>query len=145
MLEESFVGHVHLRVGDLERSERFYVDVLGFSVTERVGRFLFLSAGERHHDVALQEIRQAPPAPTNTAGLYHFAIEVRGLAALAAAYRRLLRAEVDMTPVDHGISRSLYFSDPDGNGIEIYVDTRDVRSEWRGITEPLDLEELLGH
>lgn len=146
MIRPKFIGHVHLKVSDLQRAEDFYTRVLGFKVTERVGPFVFLTAGEKHHDVALQGLGPGAPHPPQFAtGLYHFALEVEDLRALADAYARLTEEGIPVSPVDHGISRALYFNDPDGNGIEIYVDTRDRRAIWGGYTEPLDIEELLTH
>lgn len=144
MTRSKFIGHVHLKVRDLKRAEKFYTELLGFHVSERVGRYLFLTCSDRHHDLALQEIgRDAEVPPDHAVGLYHFAVELEGLDDLAEAYVRLQKAGVDFSPVDHGISQSLYFSDPDGNGIELYVDTRQVRKEWRGISTPIDVDKLL--
>jgi catechol 2,3-dioxygenase len=145
MIELSMVGHVHLKVSDLKRSVKFYTEVLGFRVTERVANFVFLTLSNRHHDLALQEVgRQAPHPMPNAIGLFHFAFELPNLHALAEAYVRLHEAGVRITgAVDYGISKTIYFSDPDGNGIELYVDTRHERSKWGGISQPLDIEALL--
>ena len=136
----STLGHVHLRVRDLERSIDFYADLLGLEVTERLGPYAFLSFGEHHHDVALQEVGEDAPGPGRGVGLYHAAIEVADDAALEDVYRGLEERGIRVTPVDHGISRALYFEDPDGNGLEVYVDTREERdrAEWRGRNEPFD-------
>jgi catechol 2,3-dioxygenase len=139
------IGHVHLKVSDLDRSEAFYCEVLGLEVTERVGRsFVFMSFGEAHHDLAIQGHPDAPQADPESLGLYHFAVEVPDEEALALAVDRIRDAEIEFAAVDHGISKSLYFSDPDGNGVEIYCDTRELRHrpEWEGIAAPLDVDEL---
>jgi catechol 2,3-dioxygenase len=137
------VGHVHLKVSDLDRSEAFYRDVLGLATTERLGdAFVFMSFGEEHHDLALQGHPGAPRPHPAALGLYHFAIEVEDEAALGRAVERLEEHGVRYSPVDHGISKALYFSDPDGHGIEVYCDTRHRRGEWSGVTEPLDVTTL---
>jgi len=147
------VGHVHLKVADLERAIGFYRDVLGFVLTQRMGRqAAFLSAGDYHHHVGLNTWESlggsAPPA--GSTGLYHVAFLYPTRAALAEALRRLERAGVELEGAsDHGVSEALYLRDPDGNGIELYRDR--PRSEWpRGddgglamVTRPLDLEDLL--
>lgn len=134
------VGHVHLKVRDIERAETFYQTVLGLEVTERQGRYVFLSWGERHHDVALQEVGESAEGPGPGVGLYHAAFEVDSADALASVSERLRAREVQVSPVDHGISKALYFADPDGNGIEVYLDTREATDErtWRGRNEHFD-------
>ena len=146
------IGHVHLVVGDLERAIRFYEDVLGFVLKQRLGRsFAFLAAGDYHHHLALNvtEGHGAPPAPPGHAGLYHFAIVYPTRAALARAYKRAVAHGVAIEGgLDHGVSESVYLRDPDGNGIEIYWD-RDA-SVWPRTPEgdiamfslPLDLDAL---
>lgn len=137
------IGHVHLKVADLGRSERFYRDALGLEVTERVGdAFVFMSWGDEHHDLALQARPGARPANPAGLGLYHFAVEVGDEAALAEAAERLSRRGVPFSPVDHGISKALYLADPDGNGVEIYCDTRERRTVWGGASDPLDVATL---
>jgi len=145
MIELSMVGHVHLKVADLKRSVKFYTEVLGFRVTERVANFVFLTVSNRHHDLALQEGGPRAPRPVYHAiGLFHFAFELPDLRALAEAYIKLREAQVQLTgAVDYGISKTLYFSDPDGNGLELYVDTRHERPKWGGVSQPLDIEALL--
>lgn len=137
------LGHVHLKVTDIERSIDFYTDVLDFEVSERVDRFAFLTLGSHHHDLALQAVgthargrRVVGPA----VGLYHVAFEVATDDRLTAVYRRLERREVAVSPVDHGISLALYFDDPDGNGVEVYRDVREERDRWQwgGRNEPFD-------
>jgi catechol 2,3-dioxygenase len=147
------IGHVHLTVADLDRSLRFYRDVLGFEVTTSYGRdAVFLSAGGYHHHIGLNTWagRGAPPPPAGTTGLYHFAILYPERAALAAAVRRVLAAGVPLEGAsDHGVSEAIYLRDPDGNGVELYVDRPE--SEWpraadgrlKMETKPLDLDKLL--
>jgi catechol 2,3-dioxygenase len=108
------------------------------------GNFVFLSFGERHHDLALQAVGpSAPGAQPYGVGLYHFALEVPSLDALAEAYMILREAGVPVSPVDHGVSKAFYFADPDGNGLEVYVDTRHNHASWQGMSRPLDVEALL--
>jgi catechol 2,3-dioxygenase len=135
-----FVGHVHLKVRDLDRSLDFYRGVLGLDVIERAGRYAFLTWGEKHHDVALQEVGPDAPGPGRGVGLYHAAFEVPDRDALAATYDRLRERGVSVSPVDHRISLALYFDDPDGNGLEVYLDTREEndRREWRGDNQRFD-------
>lgn len=146
------VGHVHLKVSDLERAIRFYRDVLGFEVVQRMGgQAAFLSAGGYHHHVGLNTWESAggsPPAP-GTTGLYHVAFRYPDRAALGKALRRLIEHSVPLDGAsDHGVSEALYLRDPDGNGIELYWDR--PREEWpRGpdgglamVTKRLDLEAL---
>ena len=134
----SHLGHVHLRVRELDSAIDFYTGVLGLEVTERVGRYAFLSFGVHHHDVALQAVGADAPAPSDGVGLYHAAFEVETPAELRATYERLLDRGVDVSPVDHGISKALYFEDPSGNGLEIYLDTRERIDEWGGRNERFD-------
>lgn len=120
------IGHVHLKVADLERSLSFYVGVLGFDVTQRMGpAAAFVSAGGYHHHIGLNTWESAggrPPAP-GTTGLYHFAIRYPDRAALGDALRRLREASVPLDGAsDHGVSEALYLRDPDGNGVELYWD-----------------------
>ncbi len=120
------IGHVHLKVADLERSLRFYRDTLGFEVTQGYGQdAVFLSAGGYHHHIGLNTWESKgglPPAP-GTTGLFHVAILYPTRAALADALRRLVKAGVRLTgSADHGVSEALYLNDPDGNGVELYWD-----------------------
>ena len=147
------IGHVHLKVADLERSLAFYHGVLGFEVTQRMGASAaFLSAGGYHHHIGLNtwESRGGSPPPPGSTGLYHFAIRYPTRAALADALRRLTAAGIALDgAADHGVSEALYVRDPDGNGIELTWDR--PREQWPrtpdgGIamfTAPLDLPDLL--
>lgn len=138
------VGHVHLKVRRVDRAVAFYESVLGLSVTERHGNFAFLSWGDHHHDVALQGLGENAPAPGPGVGLYHAAFEVESPTALAEIYERLRERDVQVSPVDHGISKAIYFDDPDGNGIEVYLDMREDRDveHWQGRNERFDPSEL---
>ncbi|MCH8003816.1 MAG: VOC family protein [Nanoarchaeota archaeon] len=129
------IGHVHLKVSDLKKAEKFYTKLLGFKVNERVNNYLFLTLGKKHHDLALQEVVNAKKPSENNIGLYHFAIEAKNLKELVKLYFKLKKEKIDVSPIDHGISKTLYFSDPDGNGIEIYVDTRNIRKKWKGLSK----------
>jgi catechol 2,3-dioxygenase len=126
------MGHVHLKVADLERTLGFYRDVLGFELMQRMGdQAAFLSAGGYHHHIALNtwESLGGPPPPFGTTGLYHHAIVYPTRAALADALRRLMAAGIQLEgAADHGVSQSLYLRDPDGNGVELYVDR--PREAW---------------
>ena len=147
------IGHVHLKVSDLDRAVAFYTNALGFEVMQRMGRSAaFLSAGGYHHHIGLNtwESEGGSAPPSGTTGLYHFAIRYPDRASLGEALRRLREAAVTLDGAsDHGVSEALYLRDPDGNGIELYWDR--PRSEWpreadgtiRMVTERLDLKALL--
>jgi catechol 2,3-dioxygenase len=147
------IGHVHLKVADLERALRFYRDVLGFELTQRFGdSAAFLSAGGYHHHIGLNTWESAggrPPA-VGTTGLYHLAILYPTRAELADALRRLMKARIPLEGAsDHGVSEALYLRDPDDNGVELYCDR--PQAEWPRtpegglamFTRPLDLDDLL--
>jgi catechol 2,3-dioxygenase len=147
------VGHVHLKVADLERALEFYRDVLGFELTQRFGSSAaFLSAGGYHHHIGLNTWESGggrPPAAGAT-GLYHLAIMYPTRAELADALRRLESANIPLEGAsDHGVSEALYLRDPDNNGVELYWDR--PQDEWPrtpdgGLamyTRPLDLDSLL--
>ncbi|MGA2496833.1 MAG: VOC family protein [Tepidisphaeraceae bacterium] len=147
------IGHVHLKVADIERAIAFYHGVLGFEVTQRMGRSAaFLAAGGYHHHIGLNTWESAggsPPA-AGTTGLYHVAILYPTRAALADALRRLMAAGVALEGAsDHGVSEALYLRDPDGNGVELYWDRpaeqwpRTADGEIEMFTRGLDLDELL--
>ena len=126
------IGHIHLKVSDLDRALGFYRDVLGFEVTQRYGsQAVFLSAGGYHHHIALNtwESQGGPPPPSGTTGLYHLAIVYPTRTALADALRRLMAANISLEGAsDHGVSEALYLRDPDGNGVELYWDR--PREQW---------------
>jgi catechol 2,3-dioxygenase len=147
------IGHVHLKVGNIERSLGFYRDILGFEVTQWYGEdAVFLSAGGYHHHIGLNTWsgRNVPPAPRNTAGLFHLAILYPERRDLAQALRWLLEANYPIDGAsDHGVSEALYLRDPDSNGVELYRDRpeqdwpRDGEGNLAMVTRPLDVEGLL--
>jgi catechol 2,3-dioxygenase len=152
--ESTTIGHVHLKVSDIDRSLAFYQGVLGFDLVMRIGdSAAFVSAGGYHHHIGLNtwHSRGGTPPPTQHTGLYHFAIRYPSRRDLAKAVRRLVDAGVPLQGVaDHGVSESIYLSDPDGNGIELMRDR--PQSEWprtaegkleMKMAESLDLEALL--
>src|SRR6186997_1754335 len=126
------IGHIHLKVADLDRAIAFYNGVLGFDITTRMGaQAAFLSAGGYHHHIGLNtwESRNGQPPAPGTTGLYHVAIRYPDRAALGQALRRLVDAQVPLEGAsDHGVSEALYLRDPDGNGIELYWDR--PKAEW---------------
>ena len=147
------IGHVHLKVSDLERAIHFYRDILGFELTQRYGsQAAFLSAGGYHHHIGLNTWESqggSPPDPRAT-GLYHLAILYPTRAELGKALRRLLNAGVPLEGAsDHGVSEALYLRDPDGNGVELYWDR--PKEQWprtadggvNMVTERLDLRNLI--
>ena len=147
------IGHIHLKVADLDRAVAFYSGVLGFDVVARMGSSAaFLSAGGYHHHIGLNtwESRNGTPPARGTTGLYHVAIRYPDRASLADALRRLRTAKITLQGAsDHGVSEALYLADPDGNGLELYCD-RPLEQWPRGrdgsiemTTAPLDLEALL--
>ena len=126
-------------MSDVDRSVAFYTDVFELPVTERHGRYAFLSFGGYHYDVALQGVGPDAPGQSAGVGLYHAALEVDDDDELAALHEQMTDQGVNVAPVDHGISRALYFDDPDRDGLEAYVDTRDSEGEeWAGENEPFD-------
>lgn len=147
------IGHVHLKVSDLERSVAFYRDVLGFELQMMYGdQAAFLSAGGYHHHLGLNTWESAgtQPGPRRAPGLYHVAFLYPERRDLAAAVRRVLDKDVPLTGAsDHGVSQAIYLNDPDGNGIELYWDR--AKAEWPRnpdgsltmFTHRLDLDELL--
>ncbi|HVO97718.1 MAG TPA: VOC family protein [Bryobacteraceae bacterium] len=147
------IGHVHLKVADLERAIAFYHGILGFDIVQRMGgAAAFLSAGGYHHHIGLntwESLGGDPPAQ-GTTGLYHTAIIYPNRATLAGAFRRLIDAGIEIEgAADHGVSESLYLRDPDGNGVELYCDKpegvwpRKPDGSLAMYTRPLDLEKLL--
>ena len=147
------IGHVHLKVADLDRALAFYCGVLGFELMQRLGeQAAFLSAGGYHHHIGLNTwmSRNAPPAPRNTAGLFHLAILYPDRRDLAQALLWLLEANYPLDGAsDHGVSEALYLRDPDANGVELYRDRPEDRwprtedGNLAMVTRPLDIEDLL--
>jgi catechol 2,3-dioxygenase len=147
------IGHVHLKVADLERALAFYQGILGFEIMQRIGdSAVFLSAGGYHHHIALNtwESLGGSPPPEGATGLYHTAIVYPTRAALAAALRRVLSARIPLEgAADHGVSESIYLRDPDDNGVELYCDKpkerwpRTVDGKLAMFTRTLDLKSLL--
>ncbi len=147
------IGHVHLKVADLDRSLAFYCGVLGFELQQRYGsEAAFISAGGYHHHIGLNtwESAHGPPPAPGTTGLYHVAILYPDRRSLADALKRLLQAKIPLEGAsDHGVSEALYLKDPDGNGVELYRDR--PKSEWPRtsggeiamFTHALDLRALL--
>ena len=147
------IGHVHLKVTDLERSLKFYRDLLGFELQQRFGdSAAFLSAGGYHHHIGLNtwHSKGAGPAPVRAAGLYHTAILYPTRKDLAVVIKRLIEAGYSLTGAsDHGVSEAIYLDDPDKNGVELYWDRptdqwpRDAGGTLQMVTEALNLDELL--
>lgn len=147
------IGHVHLKVADIERALTFYRDLLGFEVMQWYGTSaVFLSAGGYHHHIGLNTwySKGASPAPARSAGLFHTAILYPTRKDLAEVFTRLRDANYPMTGAsDHGVSEALYLNDPDGNGVELYWDKPreqwpfDEKGKLQMVTEPLDLNGLL--
>ncbi len=147
------VGHIHLKVSDLDRALSFYRDLLGFELTTMYGdQAAFLSAGGYHHHIGLNtwQSKGAPPAPTRAAGLFHTAFLYPTRKDLAQIVKRLIDHGYPISGAsDHGVSEAVYLNDPDGNGVELYCDR--PQEEWKHrddgsiemVTERLDLEDLL--
>lgn len=150
---QSRIGHVHLKVSDLDRALSFYRDLLGFELTTMYGdQAAFISAGGYHHHIGLNtwHSKGAPPAPQNSTGLYHTAILYPTRRDLADILKRLIDAQYPISGAsDHGVSEAIYLNDPDGNGVELYRDR--PKEEWsyredgsvEMVTQPLDLDDLL--
>lgn len=147
------IGHVHLKVSDLERSLAFYHELLGFEITQRYGsQAVFISAGGYHHHIGLNtwHSKGAGPAPVNVPGLYHTAILYPTRKDLAVILKRLIDAKYPLTGAsDHGVSEAIYLNDPDHNGVELYWDKPkeqwpvDENGELQMMSDALDLEGLL--
>jgi catechol 2,3-dioxygenase len=148
------IGHVHLKVADIDRSIAFYGGVLGFELMQRYGAdAAFLSAGGYHHHLGLNswESKDGSPPPRGTTGLYHTAIRYPTRRSLADALQRLIDAGIPLTGAsDHGVSEALYLDDPDGNGVELYWDR--AKEDWpqpqpgqkvEMFVHPLDLDDLM--
>lgn len=148
------IGHVHLKVSDLDKALAFYQGLLGFEIMQRYGaQAVFISAGGYHHHIGLNTwySKNAPPAPQRACGLFHTALLYPTRRDLAIVYKRLLDAGYPVTgTADHGVSEAIYLDDPDGNGVELYYDR--PREQWpidaegnlQMVTEPLNVNELLG-
>ncbi len=147
------IGHVHLKVSDIERSLQFYRDILGFEVTQRYGpSAAFISAGGYHHHIGLNtwHSKGAGPAPVNAVGLYHTAILYPTKKDLADIVRQLESVNYPLTGAsDHGVSLAIYLNDPDGNGVELYWDRpkeewpQDAQGNLEMITAAIDLDDLM--
>lgn len=147
------IGHVHLKVSDLDKALAFYHELLGFEITQRYGtQAVFVSAGGYHHHIGLNTwySKNAPPAPQRACGLFHTAILYPTRKDLAIVLKRLVEAGYPLTGAsDHGVSEAIYLDDPDGNGVELYWDK--PREKWpvdangniEMVTEQLDLDDLL--
>ncbi len=141
------IGHLHLKVRNLERSLDFYRETLGLTVTERAGEGMaFLSGTAMHHELALQEVGAAARTPHRfDTGIYHVAFEAASREELAGLVERLDARNIPTYLVDHRISWAVYFSDPDGHGIEVYWDTREQpfgQGDWQGGDRPLERSQL---
>ncbi|MBC8054448.1 MAG: VOC family protein [Sphingobacteriaceae bacterium] len=147
------IGHVHLKVTDIERSLAFYQEILGFEITQRYGEgAVFLSAGGYHHHIGLNtwQSKGAERGPVRAPGLYHVAILYAERKELADAVKRLLDNEYPLSgAADHGVSEAIYLDDPDGNGVELYWDRPkedwplDPEGNLQMVTEPLHIQGLL--
>ncbi len=150
---QTSIGHVHLKVSNIERALGFYQDLLGFEITQRYGEgAVFISAGGYHHHIGLNtwHSKDAGPAPIRAAGLYHLAILYPTRKDLAIILKRLIDADYPLSGTsDHGVSEAIYLNDPDLNGVELYWDkpkdqwTHDEKGNLNMVTEALDLDNLL--
>lgn len=150
---QTTIGHVHLKVSDIDKALAFYHDLLGFQIMHRYGtQAVFISAGDYHHHIGLNtwQSKGAPPAPAHSCGLFHTAILYPTRKDLAFIFRRLADAGYPLTgTADHGVSEAIYLDDPDGNGVELYWDRPrevwpvDANGNLKIITDPLDLHNLL--
>ena len=148
----AMIGHIHLTVADLNRSLNFYHGLLGFQVTTDMEGAVFLSSGDYHHHIGLNVWKgpNAKPPPANATGLFHFAIKYSNRKELALIIRRIITSKypIDGT-ADHGVSEAIYLRDPDGNGIELYVDRpkrkwpKDKNGKLVMYTKPLDIKKFL--
>lgn len=147
------IGHVHLKVSDLDKALAFYKDLLGFEITQRYGsQAVFISAGGYHHHIGLNTwySKNGKPAPNDATGLFHTAILYPTRKDLATALKRLIDAKCPLTGAsNHGVSEAIYLDDPDGNGVELYWDKPkeqwpfDTAGNLMMVTERLDMEDLL--
>ncbi len=153
MNPKAAIGHIHLKVSDLERSITFYTQVLGFDITTRLGKqAAFLSVGGYHHHIGLNtwESQGGAAPPRGSTGLFHFAILLPDRKSLASAIKRLNDHNWPIDgAADHGVSEAIYLTDPDGNGIELYCDRpkdkwpKDENGHLTMYTRPLDMEGLM--
>jgi catechol 2,3-dioxygenase len=151
--KDTRIGHVHLKVADIDRSLKFYQGLLGFQIEQRYGsQAVFISAGGYHHHIGLNtwHSKNGPPAPLHSTGLYHTAIVYPTRKDLAVVLKRLLDAGYPLTGMsDHGVSEAIYLNDPDGNGVELYWDRpkdqwpKDEKGGLSMVTEPLNVKGLL--
>ncbi len=147
------IGHIHLKVSDLDRALAFYKDLLGFEITKRYGTAaVFISAGGYHHHIGLNtwHSKNAPPAPVRSCGLYHTAVVYPQRKDLVVILKRLSDARYPLSGAsDHGVSEAIYLNDPDGNGVELYWDKPkdqwplDAEDNIQMVTDALDIESLL--
>jgi catechol 2,3-dioxygenase len=147
------IGHVHLKVADIDRAMTFYVDVLGLNVKQRIGKSaVFLAAGHYHHHIGLNtwHSKNAPSAPERAAGLYHLALLYPTRRDLAEILQQLITAQWQIDgAADHGVSQAIYLRDPDNNGVELYWDRPmgewplDEHGELQMVNDPLDFDALL--
>lgn len=152
--DQTRIGHIHLKVADIDRALTFYADLLGFQITQRYGTAaVFLSAGGYHHHIGLNtwQSKGAPPASAFSAGLFHHAILYPTRKDLAIILKRLVDEKYPLTgTANHGVSEAIYMNDPDGNGVELYWDKPkelwpfDENGSLQMITDPLNIESLLG-
>ena len=145
-MKPNHLGHVHIKVNNLDKAIKFYTKIIGLKITEKVGsEFVFLSLGKHHHDVALMNLNNAPFAQEFSTGLFHFAFEVKNMKEFAKFYKKFKLNKLPITTVDYGISKAIYTEDPSKNIIEIYLDTRNERKLWEGKTKLLAEEFILKH
>ena len=127
------LNHIHIKVKNLEKAKEFYTKILEFKVREQIGPFLFLHLGDEHHSLALQERSNAKEPDENSIGLYHFALEVKNESEFKEIIKNLDLNKIPYSSVNHLISKTIYFADPDNNGLEIMLDTRSKKDQvWKG-------------
>ena len=145
-MKPDHLGHVHIKVNNLDKATKFYTSILGLKITEKINdEFVFLSLGKHHHDVALMNLKGAPFAKEFSTGLFHFAFEVKNMKEFAKFYKKFKLHNLPISTVDYGISKAMYTEDPSKNIVEIYVDTRNETKQWQGRTKLLMEEAILKH